>query len=630
MTDYISNINTYPLSSNAFYGQFDFSTAAAVFTDVKFTASQWKTYSLSSIIPNDGFDYEVQFQCYCTTGTTSGNAVQLQLHSGTTTSGGVKISTRCVRCQTRTSNTQIQAGQAILPIKGSDLNITIQHTDTTTSGNCSLYVVSIRRIGANQLSSDTNYISNINTSSGAVDIGGDLLDGQWVASSFLAADNISISAGTATALDLSNCIPDDNYSYEILVWCSGRTGTTSGNTVSLRVGTSSTANQNPAIARQVTRTASYMLAGGSSKVIVGTNRTIYVVNTGSATATNVRVYVRAYRRIGTNSSTKETSICIPSSSLIPNAIIYGNPTISNGVVSDFSSENYLDVTKGRQNNNAEFVIKFTMGNTQSSSPQTIWHAQYLTTVELAANTWDIKTYNWGTSSQVALFTSTANTTYWVKTVINGQTKTYSYSTDGENYTQVASFTDTGVDLTDTHPLRIGNCSLNRLLERVFIGSIDLNETYINVDGKRFWNGMDYIQNLPVGGYISDSQWVMSAKTVYSGTQFTNGTHNYTITNYLPEDDVPYEVLVSGTSNTGATSGNIMELSLETTTDVIASELLGYAITRTNSSVADDRAITAIITQRNGEFTFSVWQRASAKTGNCGATLHAYKRLGTNE
>lgn len=631
MTDYISNINDNPLDGNVFNGQYS-GQDTSVFTNVTFTANQWRTYSLASIIPDDDYDYEVLFEVTASTGTTSGNLVDIQLYSGTATSSNNanNFHTRVGRCCTRTSSNQRCGGIGILPINASDKKVTVRNSDGSgTSGNYNCYVKRLRRIGTNKKSNDTKYISNINSHP----IGGKTLDSQWINSTYDIASGLSIAKDVIKEYDLSSYLPDDNYSYDVMFFVNCRTGTTSGNTAIIRVGNTNYTG-NPIIVNQITRASSYMQNGGNGKVVIGADRKIYIGNSGNATSTNINFSVRAYRRVGTNSTTNIPNICIKSDEQVPNALIYGNPTITSGVVSDFSESSYLEIPDGKQDNNAEYIIKFTPDSTTSTDTQSVLCAEKFLVLEMASiasNLFAVTTYNWETASNVNLFTASANTTYWVKIEIDTLgNKIFRYSTDGVDYARVADVSDNSIDITANYPMRIGNHSKNSNLTRPFLGSVDLNETYINVNGVRFWNGMDYKKYIPIGGDIADGQWTKKGQTIFSATTLSNGSHNYTVNNYLPEDDTPYEISVFSYGRTDSTSGHSATWWIETTDNVIGNPIMGYINTRTASSMCDSKCATIVCTQRNGVITLKVTATNSSTSGDCGLYFDSYRKIGTNE
>ena len=632
MTDYIASLNGNDIEGDVFCGPWTDIAIVTLFSSVTFSADQWRTYSLTSVLPEDEYDYEVMFEGYIETGKTSGNAAGMHLYSGTATStdNANSFDLRIGSIITRNASTQIAGGIAIIPIYASDRNITVRNHDSLgKSGGMTLKVRSIRRLGTNMRSSATPYVSNIsiNDNSGARDIGGDVTGSQWVASGLAVASSVSISASGSNNYDLSSYLPDDDYDYEVMFTVTASTGKTSGNTFSLRIGPSSTGD-NAYVCRSVTRASNTNISGGNIRSVIGAARKIYVSNAASAAAT-VSLDAKAYRRLGTNSSTKVSSICLKSDTQVPNALVYGNPTVTNGVVSNFAQFSYLDIPNGKHDNNAEYVVKFTTGSAQGTNLQDIQHVNDFFAIEINPNTWGVTTYNWETSSDVALFTATANTTYWVKTVINGTTKTHSYSTDGTNYTQVASFTDSTIDITKSYPLRLGAHSASKSEGAPFLGSIDLNGCYINVDGQRIWNGMDYKKHYLIGGGVADGQWVMNHQTVYADATFTNGTHSYTMNNYLPEDNVQYEIATTSYGNTKATSGNTAMVWVNADNDVIGNPVLSYCITRTSKTMTDAKNAILVCVQRNGEISLTVDSTGSATTGNCGLDFIGYRRLGSN-
>lgn len=186
--------------------------------------------------------------------------------------------------------------------------------------------------------------------------------------------------------------------------------------------------------------------------------------------------------------------------------LYNNPTESNvikvgsilddnGVLSGFSTSNYVKLPSAFSPNfnSWEFVRKITTGN-DVSTVQGLTDGVGLINVAssidssksrlyLSSNgsTWDISAGILGT------YTVLANTTYYVKISYNGSAYTLSYSTDGETYTTditVPSSTPIYSNVT----LELGAAHGTTLPASPFLGSIDLNESYININGQRWWNG----------------------------------------------------------------------------------------------------------------------------------------------
>ena len=434
----------------------------------------------------------------------------------------------------------------------------------------------------------TNYVSNIETSDGNRAIGGKAFDGQFIQTGVTLANNLSMAASATKTISLADYIPNDGYDYEMTYMIVANTGTTSGNTANIEIysGNSTSGFKNVPIYCNTRSSSTENNTRTSYLPISHSNRNIYVKNAGQA-ITGLYIYAKGYRRIGTNGNNDNptSNICLKSEAPIPNAIVWGNPTITGGVVSNFSANNYLDVLNGKQDNNAEYVVKFTTGSATSTEVQSIMTAETFFTLEMIANSWDVYTYNWETSESITLFTTTANTTYWVKIVINDKTKTYYYTTDGTTYTQVANFTDNNMDGTLVFPLRFGNHSNSQFLaKRIFLGSIDLNETYINVDGERFWNGMDYKKYCQIGGDNFDGQWDSSAATLLSSVSVAaSGNKDVSIVSYLNDTSHDYEILVTGWGSTGSTSGNSCRIKVMNGTTGGTDFYLFGGITRTASA-----------------------------------------------
>ena len=159
---------------------------------------------------------------------------------------------------------------------------------------------------------------------------------------------------------------------------------------------------------------------------------------------------------------------------------HGSISITDGVVSGFSMTAYLTLQNPPASiTSAEMVFKFKTGSNVYSF-QNIFACQF-TECYISGGTLNVWSETVGTNASCGSVST--NTTYWVKVVVaNGQTK-ISYSTDGETYTGEASITN---DRTTTNYFNIGFGVPAAGTSRYFRGTIDLNDSYINVDGSLFW------------------------------------------------------------------------------------------------------------------------------------------------
>ena len=133
----------------------------------------------------------------------------------------------------------------------------------------------------------------------------------------------------------------------------------------------------------------------------------------------------------------------------------------------------------------------------------------------------------------------------------------------------------------------------------------------------------------IGGNTFDGQWVKKSATIFSSTTFsTTGTKTYTVSNYLPDDDYVYEVILGTYNRTGTKSGDNAKWYVR---DIYAthSNIGGYVITRSSSSTISQCGILMPVQQINGVLTFNinVSDIGSSGTGECGLTLFGYRRLG---
>lgn len=149
-------------------------------------------------------------------------------------------------------------------------------------------------------------------------------------------------------------------------------------------------------------------------------------------------------------------------------------TLSNDfIASNFTSSRYLKVPNGR-NNASEFVIKFKTSS-DITTYQKIQHCEFFCCIELRSSV--ISTWDWQNGQNRTILSSiNADTDYWIKVIINGTTKTFYTSTDGINYTQSLSYSDTGMDYSSTYDFVLGVSSLDQLDQ--FLGTIDLKEFYV--------------------------------------------------------------------------------------------------------------------------------------------------------
>ena len=122
-------------------------------------------------------------------------------------------------------------------------------------------------------------------------------DGKWVYSNAVVVQNLSIGdSSTAYTASLNDYLPQDSYTYEVIVRGQVTTGTSSSNYCPLYVSTSLVSPSNWYICSARTRTASSMDASGSCTILVPTDRNVQITRATNYFGT-ASLYVMGYRRV---------------------------------------------------------------------------------------------------------------------------------------------------------------------------------------------------------------------------------------------------------------------------------------------------------------------------------------------
>ena len=184
-----------------------------------------------------------------------------------------------------------------------------------------------------------------------------------------------------------------------------------------------------------------------------------------------------------------------------NVVKVGSVTDTNGVLSGFSTDNYCIIqAPSGAINSFEIVFKVTTSSDTTTTEAVI--GQVYTNIHTpqisgAGEIWvGFPTPSgWQGATIISSSIYAINTTYWIKMVYDGSYNKAYYSTDGETYTLASEVSNSNGIVWD-EPMKIG-------LDQTFspwLGSIDLNESYININGSRFWTGMQPI------AFTDELQW----------------------------------------------------------------------------------------------------------------------------
>ncbi len=156
MIETINNKGTsYTIGGNNYYGQWILPLKSDYIFTGTLGANVSNTYDISTWLPNDGYDYDVQFSGYIRTGASSGNSANVDIENNT---GKIKID----RQNTRSSSNHIGAGGGILRVPADNKIITVTNSGGATTGSCGIDINMIRRVGA-QAELPNNYVDEVQT-----------------------------------------------------------------------------------------------------------------------------------------------------------------------------------------------------------------------------------------------------------------------------------------------------------------------------------------------------------------------------------------------------------------------------------------------------------------------------------
>ena len=197
----------------------------------------------------------------------------------------------------------------------------------------------------------------------------------------------------------------------------------------------------------------------------------------------------------------------------------GSPMISyDGIVSGFSSSNYLNTSASFNPSNKPFEISFKLSYITYNGYQVFLSSAYSVLIGFNSNKlyWALgqgSSWNIVNIQTYDSYSFVNGDTYYIKLSFNGSEYTLSYSTDGINYT--TALTKTSSSNVSSSILQLG---VGRDLTAAFKGSIDLNETYIKA------NGAMWLYKPTLNYLVKDNKLVFADSGLY-----LSGPVNYTVT-----------------------------------------------------------------------------------------------------
>lgn len=269
------------------------------FYESTMTANQIMTLNVAPYLPDSTHTYELLVDGQFTTGKSSGNACGIQVASGTKSSADNTFY-YLGRANTRSSSNHTFYFCGWVQINPNDQNFTIYNYDASgTSGTLYIHAKAYRRLGYNNDSS--SYLEKIKIGSEVNNIpfGGKSQKGQWQKVQWNIY-NGTFSASETKSFDLTTFgLPNDDYTYRVIISMYGITTSTSGRAVNL------SACPSHASFVQVlsvnTRSSSTELTRNSVQLdILPHDRTLQVCSASGNTTGNTIINITGYRRLGNN------------------------------------------------------------------------------------------------------------------------------------------------------------------------------------------------------------------------------------------------------------------------------------------------------------------------------------------
>lgn len=189
----------------------------------------------------------------------------------------------------------------------------------------------------------------------------------------------------------------------------------------------------------------------------------------------------------------------------------GSLSIDDGIVSNFSRENYASITNNSTyKNNNIYIFDFTTGSNVSST-QNIFHSEYFLNLEVSNN--QLRSYSWSGRKTNTLISIEPNKHYKIKVVVsNSNTKTFYRINDDNTETQLLVMTDSGMSFNNTdYSSLIGLSSYNH--EGPFLGTMDFKNCSIQLSGSE--DVIPFIEIVEKTRPMTDDEFYNSYKLDYN-------------------------------------------------------------------------------------------------------------------
>lgn len=260
-------------------------------------------------------------------------------------------------------------------------------------------------------------------------------------------------------------------------------------------------------------------------------------------------------------------------------IVVGSPTMNNGIIGDFSANNYAYITNGSTINTTaiEMQVAGILNGTTGDYKSGLSYYCGASTLGALGIDYEGKAY-WALTQNITLTTSKVpelNTKFWLKGVLSNGTASLYYKTNSTTWELLGQQTLSYFE-TYSNNVGIGTSAIVSAGWSLWPGRIDLSDTYIKIDDK-LWFGKKYRrveenngvitkstvpvpEGLQIGNYTVhyNGMYDVVSQTLVEDCNFypivKNDTHSLTVDNNKLVGPISYTVVGSPTISDGIASG----------------------------------------------------------------------------
>lgn len=248
----------------------------------------------------------------------------------------------------------------------------------------------------------------------------------------------------------------------------------------------------------------------------------------------------------------------------------GSPTINKGIVSGFSSSNFVSYYKATPSAKTfEAILKVKTGSDVTTKQAICAGLAYNTlgAILLANGTLQLHTSSNGTSNDIAGGVAStaklvANTNYWIKYSFNGSKYIIDVSVDGVDYVNYISVsTSAVVNFGGYCAFGVDTGAYNQY---PWLGSIDIRQSFIKINGNIWWQNSAPAYPITVCKMVSEKRIIkldldkepnfikVGSPTIKNGVMSGFSDSNYALVPVVPTNVTSYEIVAKFT--TGALDG----------------------------------------------------------------------------